>query len=319
MPHDHDCHPVQFSLEKLNVAEKNARGNEPLLYAVEKSGTSPRILRAWVVCHPFVRVVCPCEFTACDFALVTCLSLCTARDYVTHTYFLPLLHAPVHCVQQASFTSLHVTAKLPCNMADCVLRLELLLCHGRNYVFIFYSFELKLCRMVELCIPKHPMFFVLDFNGFWRENDVKRLTAKFKFRVMAKQRNDFGRAWRDKNKSEKSSGHVLLTKRTCKNIQEPTVCRIVLGRLNLKLCPETKKKKNTRILFVKKPANHGHKLMNKPWFGAQKDFCTEVLCLPITVDVAILIRQRPVNLWKIARTKLTGFLFVLINFSEQVS
>ena len=29
-----------------------------------------------------------------------------------------------------------------------------------------------------------------------------------------------------------------------------------------------------------------------------------MLCLPITVDVAILIRQRPVNLWKIARTKL---------------
>ena len=58
---------------------------------------------------------------------------------------------------------------------------------------------------------------------------------------MAKQRNDFGRAWRDKNKCEKSCGHVLLTKRTCKNIQEPIVCRIVLGRLNLKLCPETKK------------------------------------------------------------------------------
>ena len=120
---------------------------------------------------------------------------------------------------------------------------------------------------------------------------------------MAKQRNDFGRAWRDKNKCEKSCGHFLLTKRTCKNIQEPTVCRIVLGRLNLKFCPETKKK-HTRILFVKKPANNGHKLMNKPWFGAQKDFCTEMLCLPITVDVAILIRQRPVNLWKIARTKL---------------
>ena len=211
-----------------------------------------------------------------------------------------------------SFTSLHVTAKLPRNMADCVLRPELLLCHGTNYFFIFYSFELKLCRMVELCIPKNPMFFVFDFNGFWRENDVKRLTVKFKF-----QRNDFGRAWRDKNKCEKSCGHVLLTKRTCKNIQEPTVCRIVLGRLNLKLCPETKRKKE--YSSWKKPANHGHKLMNKPWFSAQKDFCTEMLCLPFTVDVAILIRQRPVNLWKIARTKLTGFLFLQIYFSEQVS
>jgi len=31
------------------------------------------------------------------------------------------------------------------------------------------------------------LFF--DFNGFWRENDVTRLTAKFKFQVMAKQIN----------------------------------------------------------------------------------------------------------------------------------
>ena len=74
---------------------------------------------------------------------------------------------------------------------------------------------------------------------------------------MAKQRNDFGRAWRDKNKFEKSCGYFLFTKRTCKNIQEPTVCRIVLGRLNLKLCPETKKNtqeysswKNLRIMVI---------------------------------------------------------------------
>ena len=24
---------------------------------------------------------------------------------------------------------------------------------------LFYSFELKLCKMVKLCIPKNPMFF----------------------------------------------------------------------------------------------------------------------------------------------------------------
>ena len=85
------------------------------------------------------------------------------------------------------------------------------------------------------------VFCIWILTVFGGENDVKRLTAKFKFQVMAKQRNDFGRAWRDKNKCEKSCGHDLLTKRTCKNIQEPIVCRIVLGRLNLKLCPETKK------------------------------------------------------------------------------
>ena len=38
---------------------------------------------------------------------------------------------------------------------------------------LFYSFELKLCKMVELCIPKNPMFF-----GF----------------QMAKQINNFERA-----------------------------------------------------------------------------------------------------------------------------
>lgn len=31
---------------------------------------------------------------------------------------------------------------------------------GRTYFCIFYSFELKLCRMIELCILKYPMFFV---------------------------------------------------------------------------------------------------------------------------------------------------------------
>ena len=34
---------------------------------------------------------------------------------------------------------------------------------GRNYFCIFYSFELKLCRMVELCIPKNRVFFVFRF------------------------------------------------------------------------------------------------------------------------------------------------------------
>jgi len=48
--------------------------------------------------------------------------------------------------------------------------------------------------MVELCIPKNRMFFVFYFKGFWRENDVTRLTAKFKFQVMAKQINNFERA-----------------------------------------------------------------------------------------------------------------------------
>ena len=35
--------------------------------------------------------------------------------------------------------------------------------HPRNYFSFFCSFELELCRMVELCILKNPMFFVFRF------------------------------------------------------------------------------------------------------------------------------------------------------------
>ena len=45
----------------------------------------------------------------------------------------------------------------------------------RNYFCIFHSFELKLCRMVELCILKILCSLFFDFNGFWWENNVTRL------------------------------------------------------------------------------------------------------------------------------------------------
>ena len=35
--------------------------------------------------------------------------------------------------------------------------------------------------MVEFCIPNNRMFLFLDANGFWRENEVTRLTAKLNF------------------------------------------------------------------------------------------------------------------------------------------
>ena len=52
--------------------------------------------------------------------------------------------------------------------------------------------------MVEFCIPKTPMFFVFDFNIFWRENDVSRFAAKLQFQDMAKQINNFQKARRDR-------------------------------------------------------------------------------------------------------------------------
>ena len=66
----------------------------------------------------------------------------------------------------------------------------------------FYSFELKLCRMVELCISKMVCFLFFDFNSFWQENDLTRLTAKFKIQDMAKQMNNLKRARRDRIRRE---------------------------------------------------------------------------------------------------------------------
>ena len=60
--------------------------------------------------------------------------------------------------------------------------------------------------MVELCIPKNPIFFFFfDFNGFWWENDVSRLTAKLKFQDMSKQINNFKNVRSDRIECEKIS------------------------------------------------------------------------------------------------------------------
>ena len=61
--------------------------------------------------------------------------------------------------------------------------------HPWNYLCIFYWYELKLCRMVELCIPKKIVrcSLIFDLNSFWRENDVTRLTVKLKIEVMTKK------------------------------------------------------------------------------------------------------------------------------------
>ena len=50
------------------------------------------------------------------------------------------------------------------------LRLKL---QSRNF-YIFYAFELILCRMVELCTSNNGVFFLFDFNElfFLWENNV---------------------------------------------------------------------------------------------------------------------------------------------------
>ena len=64
--------------------------------------------------------------------------------------------------------------------------------------------------MVELCVLKNPVFFVFRFNIFWRENDVKRLTAKYIFQAMAKEIDNFERARLNRNNCEKIFGKAQL-------------------------------------------------------------------------------------------------------------
>ena len=45
-------------------------------------------------------------------------------------------------------------------------------------------------------------FFILDFDGFWRENDVIRLTAKDNFPLMPQEVGNFERTCKDELKCE---------------------------------------------------------------------------------------------------------------------
>ena len=46
------------------------------------------------------------------------------------------------------------------------------------------------------------MFFILDFDGFWRQNDVIRLTAKDDFPLMPQEVPSFERTCKDELKCE---------------------------------------------------------------------------------------------------------------------
>ena len=86
----------------------------------------------------------------------------------------------------------------------------------RNYFCIFYSFELKLCRMVELCIAKKSyVFYFSILTFFWRECDVTRLTAKLTFPGMAKEIIILKRARRDGVKWEKNFEKLNWLKPFC--------------------------------------------------------------------------------------------------------
>ena len=86
----------------------------------------------------------------------------------------------------------------------------------RNYFCIFYSFELKLCRMVELCIAKKSyVFYFSILTFFWRECDVTRLTAKLTFPGMAKEIIILKRARRDGVKWEKNFEKLNWLKPIC--------------------------------------------------------------------------------------------------------
>ena len=106
---------------------------------------------------------------------------CTQRNAMPHTFNTQNTNTrQLHC------TTPNYTLQFNVSQDGCTI-------HGRqtgrqmwplrNYFCRFYPFELKVSRVVKLCIPNNRMFsfWFFDFNGFWRENEVTRLTAKFKF------------------------------------------------------------------------------------------------------------------------------------------
>lgn len=55
----------------------------------------------------------------------------------------------------------------------------------------FYPTKLKLCTIIELLILNNlNCLFLLDFNTYWRENDVTVLKANLHFPFMAQNVHD---------------------------------------------------------------------------------------------------------------------------------
>ena len=106
----HDCHPVQFSLEKLNVAEKNARGNEPLLYAVEKSGNitqnSLRVSSLSPVCLSSLSLCALLVILPLLHALVCALHVIMSLTRIFYRCYMPLYIA-YNATSELYFASRH--------------------------------------------------------------------------------------------------------------------------------------------------------------------------------------------------------------------
>ena len=84
-----------------------------------------------------------------------------------------------------------------------VSRSERLQLHSRDCCYSFYPFELKVCRMVELCIPNNRMRFcsLLFERGFcvkkWPDFPrFKRFSRKRKWLVTAPNQVKMGKWWR---------------------------------------------------------------------------------------------------------------------------
>ena len=59
---------------------------------------------------------------------------------------------------------------------------------------------------------KTSCFLFFDFNSFWRENDITRLTAKLKFQDMTKQINNAKKAFCDRIECENYFSKTQLVK-----------------------------------------------------------------------------------------------------------
>ena len=61
--------------------------------------------------------------------------------------------------------------------------------------------------------PTIVCFWILDFNGFWRENDVIRLTVKINFQLMPQQVSNFERLLREERKCQNVFENLIWLRR----------------------------------------------------------------------------------------------------------
>jgi len=111
---------------------------------------------------------CQCECGAISSTYQSHLSLALSKSWTTCSFWRFLVLNTNDRIGKDSPVTVKFIRPWPSDTTGAKNRLHRghigrLKVHPLNYFCIFYSFELKLSRMVEICIPKNRMFFVFWF------------------------------------------------------------------------------------------------------------------------------------------------------------